>query len=147
MKKRIKRTLSCIEKDCKYELMIISEDQNDNFVVYEKLSKKYTAHSKFIWIIFNNIFLDHDLVYEKKNEDGFTQEILKEIDTLKSLSVLTEVINKKFNTEFLLTQIKYQVNKLMLTNFGSPSEDAYLFAQIAEEEARNEGFFILSFLP
>jgi len=66
---------------------------------------------------------------------------------MKSLSVLTEVINKKFNTEFLLTQIKYQVNKLMLTNFGSPSEDAYLFAQIAEEEARNEGFFILSFLP
>ena len=48
MKKRIKRTLSCIEKDCKYKLMMISEDQNDNFVVYEKLSKKYTAHSKFI---------------------------------------------------------------------------------------------------
>jgi len=60
---------------------------------------------------------------------------------MKSLSALTIVINQKFNTQFLLTQIEYQLNKLMLENFGSPSDDAYLFAQIAEEQAKNGGYF------
>ena len=121
-----------------------SDDQNDNFEVYGKLSKKYMEHSKLISFILNYI-LDHELVYERKLENEFTKEILDEIDMLKekmkSLSALTLVVNQKFNTQFLLTQMKYQLNKLMLENFGSPSDDAYLFAQMAEEEAKDGGYF------
>ena len=57
LKKEIKRTLSCINKGCNYKLIMKSDDQNDNFEVYGKLSKKYMEHSKLINFIFKLHFL------------------------------------------------------------------------------------------
>ena len=88
--------------------------------------------------------IDHDLTFEKPNE--FTESILKDIDrlkgTVKTYNKLTQYINNKYETQFELPQIKYQVTKLLQQTFGRPANDAFHFVQIAKDEARNnEGFF------
>lgn len=45
--KGFKRTLSCTQSQCHYKLIMTSDEEGKNFSVYEKLSKKYTKHSKF----------------------------------------------------------------------------------------------------
>jgi len=55
---------------------------------------------------------------------------------------LTKFINEKYQTQFRLQQIKYQVNKLLQLTYGQPAKDAYLFVQLAEDEVkRSEGYF------
>ena len=86
---------------------------------------------------------DHELNYEKKNE--FTQEIINEINNLKgkvkTMNTLVKIINKKFKTDFNLTQIKYQVSKLLKSNYGCADDDAFHFVELAKKEAQNGGYF------
>jgi len=75
----------------------------------------------------------------------FTKEIISDIDLLKgqvkTYRKLTETINKKHKTEFSITQIIYQVDKLMKGTFGKAQDDAYLFIKLAEKETAEEGYF------
>ena len=73
-----------------------------------------------------------------------TQKILKEIDEFKgklSDNNLTNYINEKFSTSFTLSQIKYQVDKLIIINYGVPSTDAYKFVEIAQKSSAESGSF------
>lgn len=73
------------------------------------------------------------------------EEIIAEIDLLKgrvkTFRTLTEIVNKKFKTNFLVSQVQYQVNKLLEKTYGNPQEDAFLFIELAKAEAKNDGFF------
>ena len=143
LKKGVKRTFACHVKGCEYKLLLKSDSNEDNFQVEEKLSSKYKKHSKILNYMNSKEYEDHTLDFQKR--DTFTEKILKEINLLKgktqTISTLTEVLNKKFQTEFSVLQVKYQVNKILLETYGYADEDAYRFIQLAKEEASKEGFF------
>ena len=75
----------------------------------------------------------------------FTEEILKQIAFLKgrvkTYLNLTRIINKNFKTDFEVTQVKYQVTKIMNQTYGRAEEDAYKFVKLAEEKSKNGGYF------
>ena len=143
LKKGIKRTLSCHIKGCQYKILLKSDLEGENFEIDQKLSCKYKKHSKFFNLLHCQLFLDHELNFQRK--DVFTEKVLKEINLLKgktkTMNALTNIVNKKFNTEFSVLQIKYQVNKILLETFGCADEDAYRFVQIATEKTKEEGYF------
>jgi len=73
-----------------------------------------------------------------------TSNIISEIDKFKgkmSDSNLTDHINKTFSTSFTISQIKYQVERLMNINFGVPDIDAYSFSEMAEKASKENGAF------
>jgi len=90
----------------------------------------------------NNI-LDHILSYQRKST--LTEEIIKDVDLMKgkikTYKKLTEVINTKHKTNFKLSQIKYQANKLLKQTYGNPDNDAFLFVELASDAAKEEGYF------
>jgi len=57
----------------------------------------------------------------------FTQAIINEINILKgktkTMNSLVKIINNKYGTDFNLTQVKYQVDKLLQQTFGCADED------------------------
>jgi len=73
------------------------------------------------------------------------ENIIKDIDLLKgqikTFGKLTKLINTKYGTNFITSQIKYQVDRLLKINFGNPQKDAYSFINLAKEEAAKNGFF------
>ena len=48
-KKGVKRTLACQITTCKYRIVFKSNNNDDNFKIYEKLSQKYMTHSNFLY--------------------------------------------------------------------------------------------------
>ena len=60
---------------------------------------------------------------------------------MKTYRNVTEIINKKYETQFRILQIKYQINKLLYTTFGNAQDDAYLFVELAKNEAADGGYF------
>ena len=49
LKKTLKRTLKCREKACNYKILFKSDENEKNFQIYQKLSVRYTKHSKIIF--------------------------------------------------------------------------------------------------
>ena len=80
------------------------------------------------------ILLDHDLNFEKKS--NFTDQIINDIDLLKgkvkTYNSLTQIINEKYKTGFLISQIKYQADKLLKLSLGNAHENAYRFIELME---------------
>ena len=62
---------------------------------------------------------------------------------VKTMKVLTKLINNKFNTKFDCHNIQYRVNKLLRSTLGQPHEDAFKFFELAKEEIKKNkgGFF------
>jgi len=42
----IKRTLVCHISKCPYKIVVVSENEGQDYLVYEKITRKYTQHSK-----------------------------------------------------------------------------------------------------
>lgn len=78
-----------------------------------------------------------------KEKSVFTDVIDKKLDMLKgrvkTYKDITDLINSEFKTEFVDSQIKYRVKKLIEKNLGSPDDDAYEFVKLAQEDAKNGG--------
>ena len=81
--------------------------------------------------------------FQKKSE--FSKEILETIDfckgRVKTYQALTEIINKKYKTQFTTLQIKYQISKLLNQTFENSEEDVYNFGEFLKNETRVEGYF------
>lgn len=50
LKTETKRSLKCNIKGCEYKLILKSDENGDNYQIYEKLSKKYILHSNKLFI-------------------------------------------------------------------------------------------------
>ena len=59
----------------------------------------------------------------------------------KNENVLTNIVNKKFNTDFSVLQRKCRVNKILQEIFCCADEDAYQFVQAVTEKTKKEGYF------
>ena len=60
---------------------------------------------------------------------------------VKTFKSLTDIVNKKYKTNFQITQIIYQVNKLMKNTFGNAQEDANLFVKLSQEKPKEGAYF------
>ena len=112
---------------------------------HTKLWKNFQKNTKttvFLLFTFLYFYLDHELKLSK--QALFTKEIINEINIFKGkvpkYKDMTELINKRFKTNFTTSQIKYQIAKLMKKTFRNADEDAHLFVKIAAREANN-GYF------
>ena len=59
----------------------------------------------------------------------------------KTYKDLTTIINDKYETHFQMTQIKYQVDKLLQATFGIADQDSYEFVNLTQKEAKDGGYF------
>jgi len=76
----------------------------------------------------------------------FTPLIDKEVNDLKgkvkTMKMLTKLINDKFDVKFDEHQIQYRVNKFMRESFGRADQDAFNFVSLAKEDVKiNGGYF------
>jgi len=119
--KGAKRTVFCSVKGCSFQMNFLAPNK-------KKADVESIADLEYELESFKPDH-NHELNYE--NKEQFSQKIVEEIDQIKGKFKTTEdireYINKKFDTNFNYNQISYQVNKLLIKNFGSPNEDANCF--------------------
>jgi len=132
---KMKRTVWCSAKDCKFKLYLVAELESDKS--YDDL--KFTLE---------NGKDEHNHKLEVSEEDLLSPDIIKEIDDfkgkMKTKVELQNYINKKFKKNFTYSQISHYVTKLLNENFGKPDQDAYkLLEEIQKDVGKNGGNFCL----
>jgi len=105
LKNSTKRTFKCNIKDCQYKIILKSDDKT--FQVCENFHKNTQSIDNIKIYFVNNLFLDHALTCKRCSV--FTNEIISCIKILKgrvkTFKSLTDIINKKYKTNFQITQI------------------------------------------
>ena len=97
-------------------------------------------HLESYWNIHNHKLGEYDIL--KAVNDDILNKIRLSINSVKSISELTSLINKEFHKNFHYKTIYYLVNQIKEETLGKATEDANTLVKLLEEDAlKRNGFY------